>query len=488
MSEAKKKRSLKPLPPMGELLDILTTNNLLSEDDKTLFEFMAIDSSELSDDATIEDSPDQNIVEASSEDVDECECSDDAKSFALTLYYHAPEAYDYLRTQYNTCLPPLPILWTWYVHPGGLPGFSQESLQAIENKVKNSQDKIYCALTFKSLKDYSAGDTYVDGKGYFGFEDFGSKIETDCQNKATDALFFMATAVNGTWSLPVGYFLLRNTHKKLASVIKIAIYLLEKSGVEVVALSYDNWCVRAVEALGCELKQEDLKTTFKSESNREICAFPDYNGLREDICQRLSWFKEFTDGDGNKIAWKFISQLGKKGKRSSAADNNEVITDRDKRILSRAVAGCLLQHKELKSPSFAGVEGTIKFINNLNDLMDILNSQENGTELKQAISDENKSVVIEKLDHLIEYFMSIKSKQPVNFTGFSVSGRSLKEMVRLYLDENALKSIPFHKISLEAVEKMFVKIRRYAKVSDIPAYKLHVAYNKVLEEANKKQC
>ncbi len=45
-----------------------------------------------------------------------------------------------------------------------------------------------------------------DGKQFRGYVDLGTGINDDSLPEATDALVFMAVAVNGSWKVPCGYF------------------------------------------------------------------------------------------------------------------------------------------------------------------------------------------------------------------------------------------------------------------------------------------
>lgn len=64
------------------------------------------------------------------------EISPDLHSFALTLNLYSPAAYNYLRKNFNKCLPHPSTLWSWYSSINGSSGYTKESMHAIKIKVE----------------------------------------------------------------------------------------------------------------------------------------------------------------------------------------------------------------------------------------------------------------------------------------------------------------------------------------------------------------
>jgi len=61
--------------------------------------------------------------------------SPELRSFALTINFYSPTAYNYVRKTFNKCLPHASTIRKWYSVIDGSPGITAESLNAIKSKV-----------------------------------------------------------------------------------------------------------------------------------------------------------------------------------------------------------------------------------------------------------------------------------------------------------------------------------------------------------------
>lgn len=61
----------------------------------------------------------------------------EVRSFALTLHFYSPRAYDYVRSVYNKNLPCGRTIQKWYESIDGLPGCTSEALQLL--KIKSAE-------------------------------------------------------------------------------------------------------------------------------------------------------------------------------------------------------------------------------------------------------------------------------------------------------------------------------------------------------------
>lgn len=76
------------------------------------------------------------------------------RSFALTLHFYSPTAYDYVRKSFNKCLPHPSIIRKWYSIIDGLPGITAESMNAIKLEVvemKNKNLDLVCGLIMDEI-------------------------------------------------------------------------------------------------------------------------------------------------------------------------------------------------------------------------------------------------------------------------------------------------------------------------------------------------
>lgn len=60
------------------------------------------------------------------------------RSFALTLHYYSPRAYEYVRSKFNLCLPHAKTITKWYGAINGKPGITLEALNYITQHVNNT--------------------------------------------------------------------------------------------------------------------------------------------------------------------------------------------------------------------------------------------------------------------------------------------------------------------------------------------------------------
>lgn len=118
----------------------------------------------------------------------------DLKKFAITLYYYSPRAYNYVRKQFNLCLPHPKSISRWYASVNGEPGFISEVFTSITNRVKSTNYELVGILVFDemSIRQYIE----YDGTKYSGYVDFRNTIASDDSSVAKDALVFLFVCMN----------------------------------------------------------------------------------------------------------------------------------------------------------------------------------------------------------------------------------------------------------------------------------------------------
>lgn len=121
--------------------------------------------------------------------------SKEVKSFALTLHYYSPKAYNYVREKFHTCLPHTRTIQKWYESVDANAGFTRESLVAINLRQKQSEYDIVCSLMLDEMAVRKRVEW--DGKRFHGYIDIGSNINSDDLKEAKEALVFLVNAING---------------------------------------------------------------------------------------------------------------------------------------------------------------------------------------------------------------------------------------------------------------------------------------------------
>lgn len=115
------------------------------------------------------------------------------RTFALTLNYYSPKAYNYVRQKFDFSLPHPRTLRKWYESFDGNPGFTNESLNAIKMKVNSVDGPLYCCLMIDEMAIRRKVEW--DGTNFHGYEDFGDSLHKKCDEvrEAKEALDFLVT-------------------------------------------------------------------------------------------------------------------------------------------------------------------------------------------------------------------------------------------------------------------------------------------------------
>lgn len=93
--------------------------------------------------------------------------SPELRTFALSLHYYSPAAYNYVRESFDTCLPHPKTLSSWYKHVDGSPGFSEESFKFLKTLVdKNVADGNKEPLVMALSLDEMAIRKHIEFDGY----------------------------------------------------------------------------------------------------------------------------------------------------------------------------------------------------------------------------------------------------------------------------------------------------------------------------------
>ena len=200
--------------------------------------------------------------------------SPEVRKFALNLHFISPRAYNFVRKTFNTCLPHTRTLARWYQTIEGEPGFSSEALAALKLLCSNSSQKWICGLCFDEMAIRQKVEW--NGKNYVGFVNCGDQLETDVLPIAKEALVFMLTCVNGSWKLPVGYFLVNGTTaEQKANLLKTCIDLVSECGLVVSSVTFDGCPANfsMAKLLGCQVDGDVLNPVFLH-NNQKNCNIP----------------------------------------------------------------------------------------------------------------------------------------------------------------------------------------------------------------------
>lgn len=109
-----------------------------------------------------------------------------------------------------------------------------------------------------------------DGEQMIGFVDLGTGIQDDTSSLATEALVFMVITLNGSWKVPMGYFMINGLKgSERANLVQQCTMKLHYVGVTVVSLTCDGPSCHffMLKALGASMDPSNLEPSFKHTSD-----------------------------------------------------------------------------------------------------------------------------------------------------------------------------------------------------------------------------
>lgn len=181
------------------------------------------------------------------------------RKFAVTLNFYSPKAYLFVRREFNSLHPCPRTLSKWYAHVDVEPGFTKEALNTLTSACKNIQTLIFCALMMEEISIQKHLD--FNNEKYFCFVDFGSEIQSNTVDQATECLVFKVVAINYSWKLPIGYYLCNHLNSdQKTNLVHRWINVLNDISITILSFTFDRFAVNLsmARALGCSLDPNPL--------------------------------------------------------------------------------------------------------------------------------------------------------------------------------------------------------------------------------------
>jgi hypothetical protein len=450
-----------------------------------------------------------NFVSTISRNVEGKRYTEDMRKFAVTLHFYSPRAYCYVRQQFNNCLPHPKTLSRWYSTVAGMPGFTRESFDALALKASSSNKKIVCSLVFDEMAIRQHVE--YDGRDYFGFVAMGGCLNVSQTDIAKEALVFMVVAINDTWKIPVGYFLIQSiTSDQKATLVTQCVDLILQCGMLVANITSDGCPANFTMAkkLGCCFDINNINTSCDA-YGADILPDPSHmcklvrntfgekaefwmNPISNEIIDFhfLALLNDLQENEGlhlaNKLRSRHISFFKQKMKVKLATQ-----------LLSRSVADALLFCKDrLQLPDFEKCGATIKFIIFMNDAFDILNSRNVWQrDYKAPITVGNIENIklftlkftsyVSKLKFENNNQLILDSARKTGFLGFILGLHAVINIYSKFLEkEKLIEYLPVYKCSQDHLEIFFSNVRSQLGYNDNPtARQFRTAYKKLLIHA-----
>ncbi|EZA51523.1 THAP domain-containing protein, partial [Ooceraea biroi] len=277
------------------------------------------------------------------------------RTFALTIHYYFPRAYEYVRSQVNLCLPHTKTISSWYRTINGNTGISTEALEAIKTRVKNTEYILYGSIQFDEMAIREHLE--YDGVHFNGYIDI--------------------TCVNSAWKIPLAYYFVKG---------------ISSDGTPTNLSVFRN--------LGCDFQNiSSLQTSFPHPvTNDKIVAFLDPCHMLKLVRNSFGDMHTLIDINNSIIQWSHIIKLHELQENEEMHMGNKLrnahvhyFKQKMKvrlaaQVFSKSVSDSLLHCKnKLKLNDFFSCEGTIRFLSIFNDLFDILEAV--NLCLKESIKD-----------------------------------------------------------------------------------------------------
>lgn len=220
------RRLVKKIENLRSLLNDLENENLVNSDERQLL-------SSFEDSLPIKELISRKVSKSKGASLPK-KYSPSLRSFALTLHYYSPRAYEYVREKFNTCLPHSRTIKRWYQSLNGNAGFTTEAFKALKQKVSISGERIIAGLIIDEMAIRQQVEW--DGEKYHGYVDFGAPENEDSSTIAKEALVFLLTSLTENWKIPVGYFLVEGVRgSQRATLVNHCLEIAAEHNVDIVS-------------------------------------------------------------------------------------------------------------------------------------------------------------------------------------------------------------------------------------------------------------
>lgn len=436
------------------------------------------------------------------------------RTFALTLNFYSPSAYNYVRSSFNKVLPHPSTLRKWYSTIDGSPGFTSEALNAIKIKSEEMLAKgkqLICGLIMDEM--YIKENIHYNGKRLQGYINYGIKTdEVDGLPKAREALVFLLVSINSHWKIPIAYFLTNglNTQEK-ANLVNTVLSFVHDKGVSVKTFTFDGAATNISKSacLGENLTMPCIKSYFTHpETKQKVHIFLDPAHMLKLCRNTLGDWGVLYDKNGQLIKWDYFKELvtiqDKTGLHCGTKIRSRHINYQKEKMkvklacqtFSSSVADAFLYCSDiLKLEAFKNVNATITFCKNINNIFDFLNTRNflTKTQFKKPLKAKDEENILIIIEESIEYIKSlqvkienkfvplIKSGRKTGFLGLIVCLQSVKEFYFDVIKTGTLEFFLTYKISQDHLEMLFSNIRSMGGFNNNPtASQFEAAYKRLI--------
>lgn len=426
--------------------------------------------------------------------------SEKVRAFALTLHFHSPRGYEFVRNQFKNHLPHESTIRKWYQmsSSNGEPGFCKSNMDSLRILAKEYIDKgrtLICALSFDEMSIRRQIQWSDARKKFIGRVDYGFNVKNDALPVAKNAIVFMINGVSRSFNLPIAFFFIDtlNASERKHLLLEIITALTELN-VRLISVTFDGlstnipMCVE----LGACFQEKNFQPHFYNHITRDkIYVILDPSHMQKLVRNTLASEKILYDESNAKVEWKYFELLEKfrteqgltlthkLNKKHIQWDRNKMKVSLAVETLSDSVADSMEFLMKNGYEEFAECSATIRFIRYFNNIFDILNSKKSdtGNGLKNSLSPSNYSLIFSIFKQAIIYIKALKkangkililSKQKTAFKGFVIDMCSMESIYKECVETNFVDQLYTFRFSQDPLESLFGRIRSLNGFNDNP--------------------
>lgn len=250
------------------------------------------------------------IIDCSVSGIVDKSYSESVRKFSLSLHFHSPRGYEFVRSRFNNHLPHSSTLRKWYMlsDSNGKPGVCKDSIQMLKSLVEDMNakgQKLICSLCFDEMHIkkhlmWSHNEKKFIGNITYGIRNDGTNLPI-----AKQALVFMLNGVNIDFNLPVAFYFIRelNANEK-SSLLAEILKTITDLNIKVISVAFDGlpMNITTCTRLGASFLRKKFEPYFYSHSgNDKIRVVLDAPHMVKLARNCLGRKKILYDGNNSKI-------------------------------------------------------------------------------------------------------------------------------------------------------------------------------------------
>lgn len=429
------------------------------------------------------------------------------RKFALTMHYHSPAAYRYLREKFDKRLPHPTTLRKWFANSNicGEPGILPDALLTLKNlgeQMKQEGKKMILSVSMDETSMKCNIQWLHEQKKFAGF---ATKPRADGTIPiAKNVLVFMATVLGKNVSIPIAYYCVSALNGfERAELLRCIFFELNKIGAIVMNITFDGLPANFTmcEEMGASFNQTNfMPHIINPADERKVYILLDACHMLKLIRSTLGDFGIIKHPQEGKIEWTYFERLISYREKDSFVTHrlnkhhinytkNRMNVKLAAQLFSKSVLSTLKYLRDSGDNNFKNCTPTMSFAETIGKLFDIFNAKTINDSFKSSIHEGNSEEIFKFFDETIIYLMKlklrkvlcIKSRRRTGFVGFIINMINARKMYEDYVVTGLLDSLSLFYNSQDLLESFFSRIRALLGANDNPtAQEFKAAIRKLL--------